>query len=195
MDFPSSSSSKGSKKANHLAACQTVKTLQDALNSTVAKVTPRSRFQFKRPPKPDSHVDMVSAHVRAPISLHRPDQRDFIHWFISPELMGSLKSGYLYHLGPYPMDPTTEEWCFACARLPHEQHQKFDEADMLRRMHATLQIPDLDVELLSLTHWHVNAIVAEQYRTTGGRIFLVGDTAHRVPPWGKSRSENNAPPS
>jgi 2-polyprenyl-6-methoxyphenol hydroxylase-like FAD-dependent oxidoreductase len=55
---------------------------------------------------------------------------------------------------------------------------------MLKRMHRTLQIPDLDVELLSLTHWHVNAVIAEHYRSSEGRIFLVGDAAHRVPPWG-----------
>ncbi|KAK0384603.1 hypothetical protein NLU13_8689 [Sarocladium strictum] len=36
----------------------TVKSLQDALNATIAKVTPRSRFQFKRPSKPTAHVDM-----------------------------------------------------------------------------------------------------------------------------------------
>lgn len=37
---------------------QTVKSLQDSLNSTIAQVKPRSRFQFKRPPKTTGHVDM-----------------------------------------------------------------------------------------------------------------------------------------
>lgn len=129
-------------------------------------------------------VDMVSAHIRSPISQHRPDPSIFLHWFISPELGGSLKTGYLYHLGPYPMDPETEEWMFACARLPFEQVHPFNEEDMLKRLHRTLQIPDLEVDLLSLSHWHVNAKVAERYRSEGGRIFLVGDSAHRVPPWG-----------
>ncbi|KAK5165090.1 uncharacterized protein LTR77_009187 [Saxophila tyrrhenica] len=133
---------------------------------------------------PSNIVDMVSAHVRSPISLHRPDQRIFLHWFISPELGGSLKTGYLYHLGPHPMDPATEEWCFACARLPHEQAQPFTEEDMLQRMRRTLQIPDLSIELLSLSHWQVNAMTAERYMSTAGRVLLVGDAAHRVPPWG-----------
>ena len=43
-------------------------------------------------------VDMVTAHVRSPISMHRPDPSIFLHWFISPELGGSLKTGYLYHI-------------------------------------------------------------------------------------------------
>lgn len=92
---------------------------------------------------PSDIVDMVSAHVRSPISLHRPDSTPFLHWFISAELGGSLKTGYLYHLGPHPMDPVTEEWCFACARLPHEQGQAFTPEEMLARMRRTLQIPNL----------------------------------------------------
>lgn len=69
---------------------------------------------------PSNIVDMVSAHVRSPISIHRPNSRPLMHWFISAELGGSLKTGYLYMLGPHPLDPATEEWCSACARLPHE---------------------------------------------------------------------------
>lgn len=100
--------------------------------------------------------------------------------FLVAELGGSLKTGYLYHLGPYPMDPKTEEWVFACARLPHEQAQPWTEQDMLNRLHRSLEIPDLPVELLSMSHWYVNAKVAERYQSSGGRIFLVGDAAHRV---------------
>lgn len=99
---------------------------------------------------------------------------------MASELGGSLKTGYLYHLGPYPVDPGTEEWVFACARLPHEQTQPWTEEDMLSRLHRTLEIPDLPVHLISMSHWFVTAKVAESYRSKGGRIFLVGDAAHRV---------------
>ena len=132
-------------------------------------------------------VDMVTAHIRAPVSKYRPDSSIFLHWFISPELGGSLKTGYLYHIGPYPMQPDTEEWVFACARLPHEREKAFTKNDMLQRIRQTLKIPNMEVEILSLSHWYVNAIVAEQYRSKDGRVFLVGDTAHRIPPWGVSR--------
>lgn len=130
-------------------------------------------------------VDMVTAHVRAPISNHHPDIRNFITWFINPKLGGTIGSGYLYHLGPYPMHPATEEWCFACARSPQDPKQ-FDESAMLSRMHNTLQIPDLPVQVLSISHWNVNALCAKRYRSRlcSGRVFLVGDAAHRIPPWG-----------
>lgn len=62
--------------------------------------------------------DMVSAHIQAPIASQHPSPNTFINWFINPSLGGSISSGYLYHLGPYPSAPTTEEWCFACAIFP-----------------------------------------------------------------------------
>lgn len=128
-------------------------------------------------------VDMVTAHIRAPITAQHPDPSAFISWFINPSMGGSIGTGYLYHLGPYPSQSATEEWVFACGILPDDPRQ-FDEEAMISRLNRTLNIPDLPVELLSLSHWFVNAINAEKYRSSGGRVFLVGDAAHRVPPWG-----------
>jgi 2-polyprenyl-6-methoxyphenol hydroxylase-like FAD-dependent oxidoreductase len=89
----------------------------------------------------------------------------------------------MYHLGPYPNKPETEEWMFACGILPDDP-KKFDDAAMIACLKRSINIPDLQVEVLSLSHWFVNAISAERYRSKQGRIFLVGDAAHRVPPWG-----------
>jgi 2-polyprenyl-6-methoxyphenol hydroxylase-like FAD-dependent oxidoreductase len=129
-------------------------------------------------------IDMVSAHIRAPMSTHHPDIRNFITWFVNPRLGGTIGSGYLYHLGPYPIKPETEEWYFGCGVAPHEK--EMDDAAMQKRMQATLQIPDFKAELLSKTYWHVDALTAERFRSnpSSGRVFLVGDAAHRVPPWG-----------
>lgn len=128
-------------------------------------------------------IDMVSAHIRSPISLHHPDTRNFITWFVNPQLGGSIDTGYLYHLGPYPMRPETEEWLFATALNPNDP-KRFDESAMLKRLHDTLQIPGLQADLISTSHWYVNALCAKQYRSKVGRVFLVGDAAHRIPPWG-----------
>lgn len=86
-----------------------------------------------------------------------------------------------------------EEWTFACAINPHEP-TTFTEQDMRKRMDSVLKIPELQAEktlqeggqidILSLSHWRVNSIVADHYRTPNGRIFLVGDAAHKIPPWG-----------
>ena len=50
--------------------------------------------------------------------------------------------------------------------------QRFNENDMLQRLYRTLQISDLEVELLSTSHWYVNANVAESYLSSGGKVFL-----------------------
>ncbi|KAL4897766.1 FAD binding domain-containing protein [Aspergillus ambiguus] len=128
-------------------------------------------------------MEMVSGHVQAPISQFHPQPGALITWFIDPELGGSINTGYLYHLGPYPAQPETEEWLFACGLLPGESRD-FTEEMMLARLHRTLKIPELEVKLKSISHWNVNAVVAERYRSRGGRVFLVGDAAHRFPPWG-----------
>lgn len=127
--------------------------------------------------------DMVSAHFRAPLSRHHPDPRVFISWFINPATGGSIKSGYLYHLGPYPSNPEKEEWCFGCAMLP-EDPERFDTKSTIERIRRTLNIDDLEIILQSVSHWSVTSIVAERFRTKAGNVFLVGDAAHRIPPWG-----------
>ncbi len=50
---------------------------------------------------------------------------------------------------------------------------------MLRRR---LGIADLEANIKAISHWQYEGIVAERFRV--GRVFLVGDAAHRHPPTG-----------
>ena len=126
--------------------------------------------------------DMVTAHFRANLRSLHPDPRNFITWFSSPEMGGSTRTGYLYQIGPWPhCTPEQEEWVFVCG-LTDADPKRFDEATMLKRLKSTIRIPEPEVEILSFSHWDVNAIYAEKWRK--GRLFLVGDSAHRIPPWG-----------
>ncbi|KAF2247528.1 hypothetical protein BU26DRAFT_520657 [Trematosphaeria pertusa] len=127
--------------------------------------------------------NMVTSHFKSPLlrSLH-PDPRNFITWFINPSMGGSTGTGFLYQIGPWPSaSPSDEEWVFVCA-LTAQDPERFTQDTMTRRLRQTLQIPDLEVEMQSFSHWNVNAIYAERYRVD--RVFLVGDAAHRIPPWG-----------
>ncbi|MEV0637556.1 FAD-dependent monooxygenase [Streptomyces sp. NPDC050619] len=47
---------------------------------------------------------------------------------------------------------------------------------------AAVGVPDLPVTVLSTLPWEMAALVAERY--TEGRVFLVGDAAHVIPPVG-----------
>ncbi|KAL9617205.1 MAG: hypothetical protein Q9160_008010 [Pyrenula sp. 1 TL-2023] len=126
--------------------------------------------------------NMVTAHIRSPLQAYHPDPRNFMTWFIKPEMGGSTRTGYLYQVGPWPSTNLDDyEWVFACAVIESDPRQ-FDETTMLDRLRNVVGIPDLPVQLVSLSHWNVNAIYAERWRQ--GRVFLVGDAAHKIPPWG-----------
>lgn len=129
-------------------------------------------------------LTMISAHIRSPIRALHPDNRNFITWFTNPAMGGSTLTGYLYQLGPWPeamTSPEIEEWMFVCAQAADDP-TKFDAETALARARKTIGIPDLNMELISLSEWTVNALYASQWRV--GRHFLVGDSAHRIPPWG-----------
>ncbi len=130
---------------------------------------------------PTDLLDMVSAHFSADLSAHLPDPGLLIHWFVNPDHAGSIGSGYLYHLGPWDERGVSREWVFACAFLPTDP-ARFDDADMRARITRSLGLPDLEVDLHSVSHWYIRSVVADRFRA--GRVFLVGDAAHRIPPWG-----------
>lgn len=130
---------------------------------------------------PTNLLDMVSAHFSADLSPHLPDPGCLINWFVNPDLGGSIGSGYLYHLGPWTPDGRSKEWVFACAFGPDDP-ERFDEDGIRARIHRSLGLPDLEVAPHSISHWYIQSVVADRFRA--GRCFLVGDAAHRIPPWG-----------
>ncbi|GAE28557.1 FAD-binding monooxygenase [Halalkalibacter wakoensis JCM 9140] len=130
---------------------------------------------------PTNLVDMVTAHFSADLSEYLPDDGCLINWFINPDLGGSIGSGYLYHLGPYDNRGVSKEWVFACG-FAADDPARFNDDEMKKRINRSLGIPELEVELHSISHWYIQAVVAERFRK--GRCFLVGDAAHRIPPWG-----------
>lgn len=128
---------------------------------------------------------MVTAHIRTPLRAIHPDPRNFLTWFTHPDMGGSTKTGFLYQVGPWPLadhPPDQQEWVFACGLIPSDP-ARFDRDTMIARLRATLKVPNLPIDILSLSHWNVNAISAQRYRASP-RIFLAGDAAHRIPPWG-----------
>ena len=127
-------------------------------------------------------LQMVTAHFTSPLHPHHPDHRNFITWFSNPKLGGSTRTGFLYQIGPWPAGQLEDqEWVFACARS-FDDPATFDKESMTQRLRRTLDIPDLPVQMHTVSHWTVNAIYADKWRI--GRCFLLGDSAHKIPPWG-----------
>jgi len=129
---------------------------------------------------PTNLVDMVTAHFTADLSGLIPNSECLIYWFVNPDLGGSIGSGYLYHIGPWE-GGRSKEWVFACGFGPDDP-DRFDENGMRARLMRSFGVESLELDLHSLSHWYIQAVVADRYRA--GRCFLVGDAAHRIPPWG-----------
>lgn len=130
-------------------------------------------------------LNMASVHFRAPIRSLHPDPRNFMTWLTHPDKGGSVRTGYLYQIGPWPLDSpdaqVSEEWVFGFAIVGSDPTQ-FDHDASIARLRSSLRIPNLPIEVITVSHWNVQCLSAERYRV--GRVFLAGDAAHKIPPFG-----------
>jgi 2,4-dichlorophenol 6-monooxygenase len=122
-------------------------------------------------------LDMVNCHFKADLSAYA-DETCLITWLLSPDSAGSWAS-----CGMVPMGPTwgrhSEEWNVIFAFGPDDP-ERFDEAAIVPRLKSLLKLPDLEIEVLRISHWVLEGVLADRYRV--GRVFLAGDAAHRHPP-------------
>ncbi len=63
-----------------------------------------------------------------------------------------------------------------------DRERRWTDQEFIEIARGHVGIPDLDVTLLNRSIWRVSMQVAETFRK--GRVFLVGDCAHRFPPTG-----------
>jgi putative polyketide hydroxylase len=58
----------------------------------------------------------------------------------------------------------------------------FSDDYCINEIRRAVELPHLDVNIINKSFWTMAAQIANQYRQ--GRVFLVGDAAHRLPPTG-----------
>jgi 2,4-dichlorophenol 6-monooxygenase len=87
----------------------------------------------------------------------------------------------LVPMGPDHWGPDSEEWVFHL-QYAVDDADALDQAKVLERTRKTLGIPDFAPEVHTISHWIMEALVAERFRDR--RAFLIGDAAHRHPPTG-----------
>ncbi|MFG2823894.1 FAD-dependent oxidoreductase [Kitasatospora sp. NPDC048365] len=82
-----------------------------------------------------------------------------------------------------PVD-NREQWVFHLPWHPErgETVEDFTDERCIAHIRAAAGIPDLEVEITGRAPWHAAERVAERY--SAGRVFLVGDAAHEMPPTG-----------
>lgn len=121
---------------------------------------------------PEKLRDFVSAYFRADLSsLVRT--RGKLYFIFSPKAPGS--TFIAHHI--------EKRWVFHTPVMtPHEKMEDFTADVMAERIKAALGRDDIPIEIESTSGWRMTAQVAERFRV--GRVFLVGDAAHRFPPTG-----------
>lgn len=121
---------------------------------------------------PDRLRDVVMIYFGADLRSLVKDRPGALHWVCDPECAGTFVA--------HDLD---REWVFMHAWDPDsESESAYTEdvcTDLVRR---ALGRDDVPLEIRDVSTWVMTAQVAERMRA--GRIFLVGDSAHRFPPTG-----------
>ena len=77
----------------------------------------------------------------------------------------------------------TKSWVFMKSFDPNtETPEDFDDERCRQEINKAIGSDDVDYAIRNVSPWTMTAQIAERYRD--GRIFLVGDAAHRFPPTG-----------
>ena len=63
-----------------------------------------------------------------------------------------------------------------------ERERPATEAETIERIRWILRLPNLEVEIINEAVWRMTRRIAQTFRCN--RVFLVGDAAHRFPPFG-----------
>lgn len=128
---------------------------------------------------PSGLAKNVTVHFKADLSKVLLDDRVMLHFFIHPTRRGPLASGALVPAGPGRWGRHSPEWIFHFMVAPDDP-ARFDDAMVTQQIRELLKLPDLDMQVLKISHWMIEAVLAEKYRF--GRILMAGDACHRHPP-------------
>jgi 2,4-dichlorophenol 6-monooxygenase len=119
----------------------------------------------------------ATLHVSADFSAIASDPDVLIRWILSPQAGVGV---VMVPMGPERWGPASEEWVihlsYPADDPPHSDAQVESDA------RKALGIGELPMQIHKITRWPVDAVMASAFRV--GRVFLLGDAAHRHPPTG-----------
>jgi 2,4-dichlorophenol 6-monooxygenase len=153
-----------SVRAHYLLACDAGRTVGPALGVEMVGMRNVARE--------------ISIHMTTDLSAWATDPEVLIRWIWVPH-MGTL--AVLVPMGPNCWGPRSEEWVFHL-NYPFDDPRALEDAQVEADMRSALGIGDHPIEIHKITRWSLEGIVASSLRV--GRVFFVGDAAHRHPPTG-----------
>jgi 2,4-dichlorophenol 6-monooxygenase len=123
-------------------------------------------------------TETATLHVSADFSRWAGDPDVLIRWILCPDT-GTMV--VMVPMGPQRWGPDSEEWVIHLnypADDPRAQSDEKVEADV----RAATGLVDAPITIHKITRWSVDAVMASAFSV--GRVFLLGDAAHRHPPTG-----------
>ena len=124
------------------------------------------------PQGPDRLQTFVMIHLRAALRERLGSPPSVLHFVSDPEASGALV-----------VHDLDEEAVFMVAYDDEKESlEDYDAERCAGLVRAALADPSLDFQVETISTWAMTAQVAERYRD--GRVFLLGDAAHRFPPTG-----------
>jgi 2,4-dichlorophenol 6-monooxygenase len=118
----------------------------------------------------------ATLHVSADFSRFAKDPDVLIRWIFSPQA-GVLV--VMVPMGPERWGPDSEEWVI---HLNYPVGCASSDAAVEADARRALGIGELPMKIHKITRWSVDAVLASAFSV--GRVFLIGDAAHRHPPTG-----------
>jgi len=124
---------------------------------------------------------MIMVHMSANLSSYFNDPEVMVRWVFNPEHPEHLHFAIvMVSIGPNEWGHKSEEWSVYMA-FPRDDIEPTD-VDVVKWMRETLGIPDFSPTIHHKADWWMDTVLAEEFRA--GRVFLLGDAAHRHPPTG-----------
>lgn len=127
---------------------------------------------------PDNLQSFASIHFRADLSPLNRDCPGVLYWICDQDFGGTLISHggdnewvYMHPVDPgYVIDRSVDDF------------EAIVRASLTETGNNTGDNTKIDIEILRASAWTMTSQIADRYRQ--GRVFLVGDAAHRFPPSG-----------
>jgi 2,4-dichlorophenol 6-monooxygenase len=120
----------------------------------------------------------ATLHVSADFSGWARDPDVLIRWILCPET-GTMV--VMVPVGPARWGPESEEWVIHL-NYPADDPRAQSDAKVEADVRAATGLVDAPITIHKITRWSVDAVMASAFRV--GRVFLLGDAAHRHPPTG-----------
>lgn len=151
-------------RARYLLACDGGRTVGRQLGVTMEGARDLARI--------------ATVHLTADLSAYARDPEVLIRWLTLPHTGGGAS---MVPMGPDHWGPDSEEWVVHL-NYASDDPRALDDEQVIAELRTALGLPDHPLTVHLITRWSIEGVVADRFRD--GRVFLLGDAAHRHPPTG-----------